>query len=778
MNQQEQVVPQASSSWCWPIDPESYDRNPALSEAERVELHRRLQYTGHKSSLNRYARATLHRLLQPLDDALALVKPTRKAYDETVRVMLVEMYQRDKTFWAWSEAEWREIMGSSDREFAQRWGWQHEKSQSRRYLPVLAYLLKVIPTAYVLAELVQITPLTHKIFSPDLIDEAVKSVLTTLCSWGYRKKGSPTIRLCVGFLLLQNGSPYLSDLSIECLETVDRTCTLCSVQKCLWQVSRALHALGIIERALPSHRGKGSPIIGSTDGSLDHEWLMWCERWRQQSTIQASDSTYYPLLKVGRWLKAVHPEITSPEQWTTELAAEFIAAVTEMKVGEWSAPAQRSRLARRLGQPLLPGAKAKMITSMRVFVRDCQEWGWIRVQMNPHRAFRTPRSLRNLIGPNPRVVDSTFWAKILWAAMNLEAKDLPHAQNSTLPIYPLEMVRAMAVVWCFAALRSDEIGRLRVGCIRGPREDIVVPDTGEILPRDATCFLDIPVNKTMTAYTKPIHPLVGKRINAWEQIRPKEQQREIDPKTGEPVQFLFSYRGQTVADAYINHSLIPLLCRRAGVPLEDSRGKITSHRARATIASMLYNAKEPLSIFELKEYLGHKKLSSTQHYLGVDPTKLASKVAKAGYLEQNLATIEVLLDQEAVMSGAASRGETWKYYDLGHGFCTNPFWAQCAHRMACARCPFYRPKHTLKDQLVEGKANLVHMLEFIALTEDEKVLVTEGIELHQELIERLADVPTPAGPTPRELQAERKQETKVIPLTSVRRTKNKKSNEP
>jgi hypothetical protein len=98
--------------------------------------------------------------------------------------------------------------------------------------------------------------------------------------------------------------------------------------------------------------------------------------------------------------------------------------------------------------------------------------------------------------------------------------------------------------------------------------------------------------------------------------------------------------------------------------------------------------------------------------------------------------------------------------------------------MACARCPFYRPKDSLKEQLVEGKANLVHMLEFVSLTEDEKVLVTEGVELHQELIERLADVPTPAGPTPRELEAERNQETKVIPLKSVRRAKNTKKNEP
>lgn len=58
------------------------------------------------------------------------------------------------------------------------------------------------------------------------------------------------------------------------------------------------------------------------------------------------------------------------------------------------------------------------------------------------------------------------------------------------------------------------------------------------------------------------------------------------------------------------------------------------------------------------------------------------------------------------------------------------------------------------------------------------MLVTEGVELHQELIERLADVPTPAGPTPRELEAACKQETKVIPLQSVRQTKKKRSTEP
>ena len=71
-------------------------------------------------------------------------------------------------------------------------------------------------------------------------------------------------------------------------------------------------------------------------------------------------------------------------------------------------------------------------------------------------------------------------------------------------------------------------------------------------------------------------------------------------------------------------------------------------------------------------------------------------------------------------------------------------------------------------QLVGGKANLVRMLEYITLTENEKQLVTEGIELHQDLIDKLADQPTPAGPTPQELEVDRYQEKRLIPIQSIR----------
>jgi hypothetical protein len=130
-----------------------------------------------------------------------------------------------------------------------------------------------------------------------------------------------------------------------------------------------------------------------------------------------------------------------------------------------------------------------------------------------------------------------------------------------------------------------------------------------------------------------------------------------------------------------------------------------------------------------------------------------------------------------VRSGAAARGEPWKYYDLGHGYCLNDFWAECKHRMACARCPFYRPKASLADQLLEGQANLLRMLEFVHLSEEEKLLVTEGIELHQALIEQLADTPTPTGLTPREMDMQPVGETAVIPVKTVRR-KARKAQEP
>ena len=222
-------------------------------------------------------------------------------------------------------------------------------------------------------------------------------------------------------------------------------------------------------------------------------------------------------------------------------------------------------------------------------------------------------------------------------------------------------------------------------------------------------------------------PLLGKAIEAWQAVRPAQPQ--------------FAHRARRVAKRYINTAIIPMLCRKAGVPTADVRGNITSHRARSTIASRLYNAKEPMALFELQEWLGHRTPEATAHYAKITPKTLARAYSDAGYFARNVRAIEVL-----VACGAAA-GEPWQYYDLGHGWCTYSFFEQCQHRMACARCDFYTSKNSSRGQLLEAKDNLQKMLANIPLTDDERAAVDDGQAALDQLLARLTDVPTPAGDT-------------------------------
>src|SRR5438046_9871983 len=90
-----------------------------------------------------------------------------------------------------------------------------------------------------------------------------------------------------------------------------------------------------------------------------------------------------------------------------------------------------------------------------------QEWEWIPRRFDPRRCFAAPRSLRALITPNPRVIASDVWAKLLWAGLNLKQSDLPTSHRCPVHFYPLTMVRALTMVWLFGGLRADEIVRLR-----------------------------------------------------------------------------------------------------------------------------------------------------------------------------------------------------------------------------------------------------------------------------------------------------------------------------
>lgn len=439
---------------------------------------------------------------------------------------------------------------------------------------------------------------------------------------------------------------------------------------------------------------------------------------------------------MGRWL-AQSGYGSEPGDWNREVAAAYVAAVDRSTIGQWSTGAGTPRL--RAGQPFKPATKASALTALRRFFRDCQEWGWIPTRFNPNQALATPRSVHCLIGPDPRIIQDDVWAKLMWAGLNLTDQELskpddPEARGDG-HFYPATMVKALVLIWLFSGLRRNEIARLRVGCICWQSEKQMVNE-------QPVCFLHVPVNKTGTAFSKPVDGVVGRAVELWEQMRPP-QPLSIDLKTGEQVHRLFSHRGRGISGSYINKVVIPLLCSKAAVPLDDARGRISSHRARSTIASQLYNAKEPLSLFELQEWLGHSSPESTRHYTKITPTKLAKSYQDAGYFSRNLRAVEVLIDQDVIRRGSPP-DEPWKLYDLGHGYCSYDFFDQCPHRMACAQCDFYVPKESSRAQSIEAKTNLLRLTQEIPLNEDELQAVEDGIAGHERLVAKLVSCPTPA----------------------------------
>jgi integrase len=731
----------AEPPWQWPVDLTRYDRSPRLTPSEARALTRmgdEVRAWPHRSRQGAAWRA-VERLVRPLADVRTIVlgqtRRQERCADAAVAAILRECTRRESAYWGWTPATWVRLLGPTQRAFrAVHPVWVDR--QTRHYLIALPYVLGCFTDLRRLGNYKRVA-LAEKVFGLARVQALVTRVASVLDGWGYQdaQTGRAFPRILCETLLL-NRSPRLQDLSPALLDDLRRTAGP-GKRSLLHQLQRALAALGLMD-APPAPVVPRPVVVG-----VAPSWQGWAERWEATSTLTAATRrhTRRCVLKAGRWLGAEHPEIQEPAAWTRELCAAYVAAVDRMRIGDYAQ--RREPIRGRLGTPLSPRSKEAYLGALRQFFRDTQEWGWISRRFDPTRALATPRAVKALIGPVPRVIADDVWAKLLWAGLHLDPSDLTPRTPGRY-CYPAELVRALAATWLFTGLRSDEIVRLRVGCIRWHTPSDGTPDP--------VCLLDVPAHKTGRPFTKPVDPLVGRAIEAWERVRPP-QPPLLDPRTAERVALLFCLRAKRVARDYINHALIPALCRKAGVPRADTRGRITSHRARSTIASQLYNAKEPMTLFELQAWLGHRSPQSTQHYTQITPTRLAQAYADAGYFGRNLRTIDVLIDREAIQTGVTATGTPWQYFDLGHGYCTYSFFEQCPHRMACARCDFYVPKASTRAQLLEAKASLQHMRMAIPLTEAEQAAVDEGAEAVERLLTRLADVPTPAGPTARQLLA-------------------------
>ena len=79
---------------------------------------------------------------------------------------------------------------------------------------------------------------------------------------------------------------------------------------------------------------------------------------------------------------------------------------------------------------------------------------WFPRRIDRNQSLQLLVNVKSLIGPDPRTIADDVWAKLVWAGLNLEERDL-RLTGSQHHFYPLALVRAMTITWLFAGLRWD-----------------------------------------------------------------------------------------------------------------------------------------------------------------------------------------------------------------------------------------------------------------------------------------------------------------------------------
>ena len=461
-------------------------------------------------------------------------------------------------------------------------------------------------------------------------------------------------------------------------------------------------------------------------GDVHPQWVAWLRAfWRQTPiSVHARNEIVGPVLMACRWLADRHPEITEPKLWTRELAIEYVGYVChEATVYDYAAEDRRQlfadHLKQRQGEPLKATGIRKRIDCVRSFFRCLQKYAYevnghleprLEIHWNPVDALALPTYVRAQLQPNPRNIEEEAWLKLVWTACTLNAEMVQDIAPGT-RMYPLPMVRAMALVWVTGCRRSDEIRRLSLECIRSEWAPEMVDEHGvQLEPAEQLWYLQVPTNKYRGEFWSPIPQYTAEAILAWKALRPKNQPLVPDRKTRQLTAYLFQYREKLVGSEFLNDSLIPLLCKAAGLideqgnPYRDALGPITSHRARASTA--YYLKAMGMTPYDIGKLLGHTNPNRTlPWYLKENLHQLGRMYRKANPLDR---TVHALLDTQAV-----GRGEPCVFYYLADSpdgrprMCGNPNFRVCYHQLQCAECEAYI--ETELAEVIEQRPGVLHI---------------------------------------------------------------------
>ncbi len=756
--------------WQMPIVPEDYNRS-SLTDAERQAL----EHLGNASGFARgvmntasretfAARSALARLDQPLTDIFRLRHQDRnqKRLTSVYFVMHREMYRHGKMFWDWSADEWMGTLCPTSAMFDATWG---RMTGCRITIMDAAYLLAGISDLRPVEFVLHVAEAANTYFGADLITQQCKRVLDALIGKGYRDSPSTVrvLRQYLSLLFVLNRSPYLEDLSEELLALMDA-----EGETRRWtkrKITLGLQHLGI----LPPESMEPFAVTETFDSTgMDQEWSAWCLAWFRQEvdlTPRVRKNYMSRLLAVGRWLQIHAPDIRTPEQWTEDLALRFRSDLCSWTNGQYGSKRGQWWLQTKdmLGKPLQAHGLVHYLKALNHLFSDLtrrphsphgEPARRIRLDFVPGEVFTTPDHVRKILDTaSPRDIDLQVWSKLTIAAATLAQSDLPPGTRYSLTFY-----RALSLVWVTSARRPNEIARLRLNCLREDweptmlnEEDLPVERVTMNADRKAEqgeaeqsppkiSYLQIPAGKNRGPFWIWLPDYTADAITAWKRERPPQQRKLLDRKDREEVDYLFCFQDLRVGASFINNSIIPVLCKRAGVSIEDAKGKITGHRGRSARLTLL--RKNGVSLDDLAEYAGHGDTRTIRRYARQDPIQLHRTIQTADGLSR---IIEGVIDMQAAAQGLPALRWFIGYDTDGEPmFCGNQVYVTCEHRLDCKRCGMFIGGE--KARLLQEGAQTLPVSSKVPMTPLEKCVIEGDQAGAQECRAALQEIPVPQTP--------------------------------
>jgi len=253
-------------------------------------------------------------------------------------------------------------------------------------------------------------------------------------------------------------------------------------------------------------------------------------------------------------------------------------------------------------------------------------------------------------------------------------------------------------------------------------------------------YLQIPSGKNRGPFWIWLPDYTADAITAWKRERPSQQRKLLDRKDREEVDYLFCFQDLRVGASFINGSVIPVLCKRAGVSIEDAKGKITGHRGRSARLTLL--RKNGVSLDDLAEYAGHVNTRTIRRYARQDPIQLHQTIQAADDLSR---IIEGVVDMQAAAQGLPALRWFIGYDADGEPmFCGNQVYVTCEHRLDCKRCGMFIGGE--KARLLQEGANTLPITSKVPMTPIEKCVVNGDQEGVEACWAALRSVPTPQTP--------------------------------